>query len=426
MPVTAVIGAQWGDEGKGKIVDAISGDYDFCVRFNGGNNAGHTIHNENGQMVLHLIPAGIFRERVVCVIGNGVVVHPQSLWSEMNEVMAMGVPLESMRERLKISSRAHVVMPWHIILDELQESARGREKIGTTSRGIGPVFSDKTGRHGIRMGDFVRMREREFRAWFTNEFYRNVTIIKALYDGMIAMGFSQEAEEAMNDSSADSHIRELLALREVLAPYVCETEELLWEAADKGARILLEGAQGVHLDPDFGTYPFVTSSPCTPAGACLGSGLRPVLLTRVIGVAKAYCTRVGSGPFPTCIKGSLQEALRKKGNEYGATTGRPRLVGWPDLTLLRYSANLGVTEWAITKLDVLAGMRLIPVCVAYGSNGKPIYKAFRGWNEDIQQCTRFAELPPAVKKYLRFIEEKTGVPVKYISTGPKREQIITR
>lgn len=425
-----IVGAQWGDEGKGKIVDAISGNYDFCVRFNGGNNAGHTIINEFGELALHLIPAGIFHPHVICVIGNGVVVNLASLWAEISEVVGHGVPLTDVAERLKISSRSHVVMPWHIVFDKLQEQARGKEKIGTTSRGIGPVFSDKIARHGLRMGDLVSMKESDLRSWFYKEFYRNVKIVRTVYES-IALGFSREIEEESGLVSADPHFRELMALRDVLASYVCESEELLWEAHEKGQRILLEGAQGIHLDTDFGTYPYVTSSPCTPAGALQGSGLPPQALTRVIGVMKAYTTRVAAGPFPSEMDEKTQNAIREKGKEFGATTGRPRRIGWLDLVILMRSARLGVTEWAVTKGDILSRTNPLKVCYAYEdekespvsafsmAQARPVYVEVDGWGDALENSREF-------NAYLQMIEQMTKVPVRLVSTGPQREQIFTR
>jgi adenylosuccinate synthase len=425
-----IVGAQWGDEGKGKIVDNLSSQYDFCVRFNGGNNAGHTIINEFGELALHLIPAGIFHPHVTCVIGNGVVVNLASLWREYSEVVEHGVSVEHLSSNLKISSRAHVVMPWHIVFDTLQEKARGKEKIGTTSRGIGPVFTDKIARHGLRMGDLVSMKESDLRAWFYKEFYRNVEIVKSVYES-IALGFSREIEEESGLSSADPHFRELLALRDVFVSYVCDSEELLWEAHEKGRRILLEGAQGIHLDTDFGTYPYVTSSPCTPAGALQGSGLPPQAVGRVIGVMKAYTTRVGTGPFPSEMDAETQSAIREKGKEFGATTGRPRRIGWLDLVILMHSARLGITEWAVTKGDILSVRNPIKVCYAYEDEKEnpvsvfdmaracPVYTDVEGWGEDLEHSKEF-------NAYLQMIAQMTKVPVALVSTGPRREQIFTR
>lgn len=425
-----IVGAQWGDEGKGKIVDNLSSQYDFCVRFNGGNNAGHTIINEYGELALHLIPAGIFHEHVTCVIGNGVVVDLESLWSEISEIIKRGVSQDSIRERLKVSSRAHVIMPWHIVHDQLQEQSRGREKIGTTSRGIGPVFSDKIGRHGLRVGDLIRMPESDLHVWFYKEFYRNVKVMRALYESFV-LGFPRELEEKNGMDSEQPHFQKLLALRDLLEPYVCDSEELLWEAHDKGRRILLEGAQGIALDTDFGSYPYVTSSPCTPAGALQGSGLPPQALERVIGVMKAYTTRVGAGPFPSEMDEEAQNAIRKKGKEFGATTGRPRRIGWLDFVILMYNARLGITEWAVTKGDILSGEHLVKVCYGYQdenenpvsvfdmAHARPVYADVEGWGEDLERSKEF-------NAYLQMIEQMTKVPVRLVSTGPRREQIYMR
>jgi len=435
-----IYGSQWGDEGKGKIVDYLcgTGEYDFCARWGGGNNAGHTIINERGEFAAHLIPVGISYEEIVCVIGNGVVVHLPSLKAEMDEMMQRGVLAEHLLTHLKISERAHVVMPWHIVMDKLQEKARGKEKIGTTSRGIGPVFGAKIERQGLRMGDLVHFSRQDLRKWSSQQLDRNLKIMRALYGSKALQAASGASEQGLEIDSADVCFQKLLELRDVFSPYVCNTQELLWQAYRAGKRILLEGAQGIHLDPDFGTYPYATSSPCTPAGSLQGTGLPPAALLRAIGVVKAYPTRVGQGPFPTRMDAGMEDIIREKGREYGATTGRPRSIGWPDLEVLCLSASLGITEWALTKLDILTGIDPIKICYAYedrvGSpvslldmgKARPVYVKVQGWHEDIQECKSFADLPEQAKEFIKIIEQMTGIPVTLISTGPHRDQTIVR
>lgn len=445
MSVIVVIGAQWGDEGKGKIVDVLSEEADVCVRFNGGNNAGHTIINEYGNFALHLVPAGIFRKETICVIGNGTVVHLQSLHEEMKELMRQGIPEEDFYSRLAISLRAHLVMPWHILFDKLQEKSRGKDKIGTTLRGIGPTFTDKVARRGMRVGDLL-LPTFLLRAMFLERSKEAVRTLRYLQGRRKVK--KQKVELSPEDEiefSPEEAWREFEKFREYFIPFIADTETLLWDAwqgrgmFEREQRILLEGAQGVHLDPDFGTYPYVTSSPCTVAGACQGSGLPPCSITRVIGVAKAFTTRVAAGPFPTEMDKGMGDLIRERGREFGATTGRPRRIGWLDLSLLQYTArHNGVSEWALTKLDTLSGIDPLFVCYLYEDEdakelslfdmgrARPMYVSMNGWKEDLETTRSFDALPSEAQDYIQLIEDFTGVPVGYISVGPHRDQVFRK
>lgn len=421
MPTTAVIGAQWGDEGKGKIVDYLSQKMDFAVRFNGGPNAGHTVINEYGEFKLHLVPAGIFNPETISIIGNGVAVDPEILVQETEELKKKGISCQN----LKISDKAHLILPWHILLDEQQEKERGLSEIGTTKRGIGPVFSDKVGRFGLRAGDFLVQKD------FSEKLLTAYNRAKNLLGEKLSISF-------------EAVLKKLLSYRSYLLPYITQTEFILWEAVAKKKNILLEGAQGTLLDVDFGTYPDVTSSTCISAGACQGSSIPSKDIEEVIGVVKSYTTRVGAKeqPFPTEMPKELASELREKANEYGATTGRPRRCGWLDAVLLRYAAKInGFTSLAITRLDSLAGFEKIKICYGYKTkDGKiipfeqlstsrlkeyqPIYLELPGWQEFPEKCQKFSDLPKETQNYIKKIEDLVGVPIKLISTGAERKQIL--
>lgn len=424
MPVSVVIGAQWGDEGKGKIVDLLSQNVDIVARYQGGANAGHTIIWENKKFVLHLVPSGIFHEGVTCVIGNGVVIDPVAVLEEIRMIEALGYKVDG---RLLISHNAHLIMPYHKALDQAKERYRDAEAIGTTGRGIGPAYVDKFARTGIRVVDLLN-RDILAKKIKTALEEKN-TMLRHLYDS-----------EGLD---VDKIIEEYVEFDRLVDPYITDTAEYLNLALKEGKTILAEGAQGALLDVDFGTYPYVTSSHPTVGGCCTGLGLPPTHINRVIGVAKAYATRVGNGPFPTELNDDLGEQIRKIGHEFGATTGRPRRTGWLDLVALKYTAMInGLTELTITKLDVLSGLEEIKVCTQYHYDGKqssrfpselqtlekvvPIYESLKGWSEDISQITDYAALPQTTRDYLDYIADFTGVPVRIASTGPARETTIVR
>ncbi len=422
MPVTVVIGSQWGDEGKGKIVDLLSQDVDIVARYQGGANAGHTICWGDKTFVLHLVPSGIFHEGVTCVIGNGVVLDPVALLEEIRMIRSLGYEVEG---RLLISHNAHLIMPYHRKLEEARERFRDADAIGTTGRGIGPAYMDKFARTGIRVVDLL---DRDvLRKKLKQAIEEKNAILREVYKA-----------EALD---VDAIIEEYVEFDKLIDPYVTDTAEYLNRALCEGKHILAEGAQGSLLDVDFGTYPYVTSSHPTVGGCCTGLGIPPTAITRIIGIVKAYCTRVGNGPFPTEQDNEIGERLRELGHEYGATTGRPRRCGWLDLVALRYSAMInGFTELAITKLDVLTGFDELPVCTRYRYDGKvsqrfpseahtlekvePLYEVLPGWYEDIAGARRLEDLPEAARRYLEFIARFTGVDISLISTGPKREQTI--
>ena len=424
MAVRIIIGAQWGDEGKGKIVDLLSADCDYVVRYQGGANAGHTLKFDDKVIVLHLIPSGMFNGDAKCIIGNGVVIDPISLVDEIKEVEQLDAKLEG---RLFISSSAHVILSYHKILDKVKEKNRGSDAIGTTGRGIGPAYVSKVSRVGIRMGDLLDAGSLE------KSIRSNVEEInKAL-------------RHIYNEPELDASdiIKELTPVISQLKPFICNTTDLLHNALENGESILLEGAQGSLLDVDHGTYPYVTSSSPTAGGACAGSGIPPMAITHSLGITKAYSTRVGNGPYPTELHDETGEKLRKNGQEFGATTGRPRRCGWLDLVALKYAARLnGMNEMALTKMDVLDDFEEIQVCTHYEINGeqsdsfplsiselenvKPVYKTFTGWNSSTRDISEFEQLPAEAKEYIRFIEEYTGVDFTIVSTGPKRSETIVR
>ena len=417
-----VVGAQWGDEGKGKIVDLLAGRFDWIARYQGGHNAGHTVVVDGQKFILQLIPSGILRSHCKAVIGNGVVVDPAALVAEMDTLAQAGV---SVAGKLFLSRRAHVILPYHRMIELAAENAPGRVKIGTTSRGIGPAYEDKMGRRGLRVVDLYD--HKVLRAHISNAVAEKNAIAKALY-GTAPLDAGQMFET-------------YVALSERLRPLVADTAELLNRAAQAGESILLEGAQGTLLDIDLGTYPFVTSSSTTAGGACTGTGVAPTRIGHVIGVSKAYTTRVGGGPFPTEQSNSAAEMLRLRGHEFGSVTGRPRRVGWFDVPLLAYAVAVnGIGSLIITKLDVLDTLAEIPVCVAYRLHGQPVtglpatiaeweqlepvYETLPGWNVNTEACTSFDELPPRARAYLKFLEERVGAEIGLISTGPQRHQSI--
>jgi adenylosuccinate synthase len=420
---SCVVGVQWGDEGKGKIVDILSEKADVVVRFQGGGNAGHTVVVNGEKHVLHLIPSGILHKSV-CVIANGVVVDLIQLLDEMEEVKRRGVKLDG---RLFLSDRAHVVMPYHKFLDKYSEIASGKGKIGTTQRGIGPCYADKAARKGIRVADLYN--EELFRERVLAMTAEKNKILAALYGG--------------EQLDPERILTEYKGYAQKLKPYVTDAVELVNAAIDKGKKVLFEGAQGSLLDIDFGTYPFVTSSNSDACGISAGSGVPPKKIGKILGVAKAYCTRVGEGPFPTELNDSLGEKLREVGGEYGATTGRPRRCGWFDGITSRHAVQInGIDEVAITKLDVLSGLDEIKFAVAYRNNGAtlermptetnvlalctPVYKSFKGWKEDISKVKKYEDLPKTAKIYLNFLERYLKVKVTMVSVGKDREKTILR
>jgi adenylosuccinate synthase len=422
MPVTVVIGSQWGDEGKGKIVDLIAKDIDIVARYQGGANAGHTICWEDKEFVLHLVPSGIFQDGVQCVIGNGVVIDPVAVMKEISMIRELGYQVEG---RLHISHNAHLIMPYHKKVEEARERWRDAGAIGTTGRGIGPSYVDKFARTGIRVVDLL---DRDvLREKLLTSMEEKNAILQNVYG----------AEQL----DVDAIIEEYVEFDKVIDPFVTDTTELLGNALAEGKHVLAEGAQGSLLDVDFGTYPFVTSSHPTVGGCCTGLGVPPTAVKRVIGIVKAYCTRVGNGPFPTELLDEAGEALRKTGAEFGATTGRPRRCGWLDLVALRYTTMVnGFTDLAITKLDVLSNLPEIKVCTGYRIDGKstrrfpndirtleriePEYETLPGWQKDITGVTSMDELPSEARDYLDFVSDFLKVPASIVSSGPKREQTI--
>jgi len=418
MSVTVLVGSQWGDEGKGKIVDILSEKFDIVARYQGGANAGHTVEIGEKQYILHLIPSGILRDGVKCVIGNGVVIDPQALLDEIKILEDNGIKVEG---RLFISHNAHLIMPYHKLFDSISES--GKNKIGTTGRGIGPCYIDKFDRKGIRIVDLLNrdVLEKKLRQ---NVDEKNI-LLKKLYGDK---GF--DIEEI---------IKEYISFDEAIDSYVTDVPLMLNNAIKEGKNILLEGAQGTLLDVDHGTYPFVTSSNPTSGGACTGSGIPPNKIDNVFGIVKAYTTRVGNGPFPTELTDEAGEKLRQEGAEFGATTGRPRRCGWFDAFLVRYSAMInGIDAVAVTKLDVLSIFEKIKVCIGYKLNEKllksfpsdvdrlssvtPVYETVDGWMEDISECKSYNELPPKTKEYLEFISDQANIKIEIVSVGPKRRQ----
>jgi len=418
-----VVGAQWGDEGKGKIVDVLSEGFDVVARYAGGHNAGHTVIIGGKKFVLQLIPCGVLREGCRSVIGNGVVLDPIAFLKEVDGLKHAGLNVDG---RLFVSNRAHVILPYHRMIELAAENAPGRVKIGTTSRGIGPAYEDKMKRAGLRVVDLLDSSL--LRTHIENACREKNTIAHALFN----------TEPLDPDKIYDEYAR----AAERVAPFVTDTALLLNDAIASGQSVMFEGAQGTMLDIDHGTYPFVTSSSATSGGAVTGTGVAPNAIRTVIGVTKAYCTRVGEGPFPTEIKDAIGDTIRARGNEYGAVTGRPRRCGWVDLPLLRYATSINGIDWmVVTKLDVLDTLDEIPVCVSYKIDGKKsdnripasagrfeklecVYETIPGWKTSTLGIRRFAELPAKAQTYMKYLEEKTGARVGMISTGPDRDQTI--
>lgn len=418
-----VVGTQWGDEGKGKITDTLARTADVIVRFGGGNNAGHTVIVGEEKFELHLIPSGILYSEKQNMIGNGVVIDPEAIVSEMKMVKDRGISLEN----FFISETAHIIMPYHRLLDKLEEERKADSKIGTTGKGIGPAYTDKIARRGIRVIDTLD-KDRFYRKLQDTLDYQNL-VLEKIYGA-----------EPMD---AEEIIAQYQGFIDVLRPHVTNISILLEEARKEKKQIFFEGAQGTLLDVDYGTYPFVTSSNPTAGGVCTGSGVGPTRIDDVIGVAKAYLTRVGEGPFPTELEGEMGEYLREKGHEFGVTTGRPRRCGWFDVPIIKHAFRVnGLTKIALTKLDVMSGMEEIKVCTGYEYRGetltefpveneilsecKPIYKTISGWQEDIRGIKDYDKLPKAAKDYIELIEELTGVTVGVVGTGPEREETIIR
>jgi len=424
MATVAIIGTQWGDEGKGKIVDLLAEKAHIVVRFQGGNNAGHTLVVNGKKHIFHLIPSGILHEPTVCMIGNGVVIDPSVLIEEIQKLETNGIPVSG--KKLIISLRAHVIMPYHKALDIARESRKGKSKIGTTGRGIGPCYEDKVARNGIRMEDLLD---------------KNV-LLEKLKIILEEKNFLFEHYYHQQPFSPEAIAEEYSAYGQKLAPFIGDVSTRLDQAIKEGRHVLFEGAQGTHLDIDHGTYPYVTSSNTISGNICCGSGISPLAINQIIGVAKAYTTRVGGGPFPTELADDLGNWLRDRGGEYGSTTGRPRRCGWFDATMVRVAKRVnGLTSLAITKLDVLTGLKTVMISNGYKHNGhvmsdempsqvkileecKPEYVELPGWDEDIRSARRYSDLPPKAKKYIETIEEMVGVPVSIISVGPGREETI--
>lgn len=421
MSTTVVVGTQWGDEGKGKITDFLAESAEFVARYQGGDNAGHTIVINNKKFKLHLIPSGIFYEDKICVLGNGMVINPVALVKELNYLHENGIKTDN----LKISDRAHVILPYHIKIDKMEEERKGTNKIGTTGKGIGPAYIDKAARIGIRVADLLD--EAEFKKKLENNLRDKNRLLEKYYE---TTGFE---------------ISEILAeyeqYKEIIKPYVADTSVILNEAIDKGKNVLFEGAQGVMLDIDQGTYPFVTSSNPVAGGVTIGTGVGPTRINNIIGVAKSYTTRVGDGPFPTELINEIGNHIREVGKEYGTTTGRPRRVGWFDSVVVRHAKRVsGITGLSLNSLDVLTGIPKLKICTAYRYNGEilenypanlnilakcePIYEELPGWDEDITNVTNIDELPANTRHYLERISELTGIEIVIFSVGPNRSQTI--
>jgi len=420
-----VMGSQWGDEGKGRVVDLIANKTDIVVRYQGGNNAGHTIVFDDCKIILHHIPSGILRENKVSIIGNGVVIDPKILIEEIEGLKKSGFHVGP--ENLKLSSRAHVIMPYHKIIDKGREKLKGNSKIGTTGRGIGPVYEDKYARRGIKLSDITDPNT------FSNRL-KEVFPERNLYLTKVLEAQPVDFEEIR---------KEYIEYGKYLKPYMADTSQLLNRYISENKSVLFEGAQGTLLDIDFGTYPYVTSSNAGSGGVSVGSGVSPRVIDHIIGVVKAYTTRVGEGPFPSEEQGEIEKRLREEGGEFGATTGRSRRCGWLDMVALKYSVNInGITSFALTKLDVLSGFNTIKLCTGYEhegdtidsfpsrldvlSNCKPVYEEFEGWDVDIRDIKNFNDLPDQAVKFISTIENYTGIPVWLISVGPSREEIIEK
>ena len=421
MAVRVIVGTQWGDEGKGKYIDMLAGNSELVVRFSGGNNAGHTVVVDGVKYALHLVPSGILHKGKTCIIGNGVVVDPAVLIKEIDGLREKGIDTGG----LLISDRAHVIMPYHRVLDELQEKFRGSEYLGTTKRGIGPAYADKAERSGIRMCDLID---------------EDIFVQKVKYNIMVK-NLVIEKIYGGTPIKADEVISEYLGYADALRKYVTDTGAIIFDAVEKGKDILFEGAQATFLDLDFGTYPYVTSSNPTAGGVCIGSGIGPVYIDEVYGVMKAYTSRVGAGPFPTEQDNEIGDKIRELGWEYGTTTGRPRRCGWLDTVMIKYAARInGLTGLAINHVDTIGKLGRIRLCKAYRKDGQeikyfpsslkelakcePVYEEFDGWDYDISGIRKYEDLPSNAKNYLARIEELVGVKIRYIGVGKEREQTI--
>jgi adenylosuccinate synthase len=423
MPGIAIVGAQWGDEGKGKLVDLLAEQADLVVRFQGGNNAGHTIVHDGVTWKFHLIPSGILHSGTTSVIGNGVVIDPKVLTGEIDALRAKGIDLS----RLKVSANAHLIMPYHLLLDHAGEARLGKLQIGTTRRGIGPCYADKAARLGIRVQDLL------------DEKILKKKIAAALEPKRLSLRPFAKSPELDLHAMTETY----LTYGHRLEQYITDTSRLVWDALDRRGLVVYEGAQGALLDIDHGTYPFVTSSNCVASAACAGSGVGPKDIDEIWGIAKSYATRVGSGPFPTELSDELGDQMREAGGEYGTTTGRARRVGWLDLVALRYAARINtLTALVVTKLDVLTGLGTLRVCTAYrgGEGGRRfdeypyhqtmlhqaagIFEELPGWDEPIGVCREWTELPQAARDYLGYVEEFVGVPVAVVGVGPGRDQVV--
>ena len=417
-----VIGAQWGDEGKGKIVDILARDVDAVVRYQGGSNAGHTVINDRGTFVFHLIPSGILYRGTLCMIGNGVVVDPASLIEEMDHLQTQGVKIG---KNFVVSQRAHLILPYHKAIDKASELSKGSRRIGTTGRGIGPSYADKMARIGIRMGDLLNPKA--FRT--------------KLEENLVEVNWFVEKLYKMERFEVEKVFQQYMGYADRLKSHIVDTVMLVNKMIDGRGTVLFEGAQGTHLDVDFGTYPFVTSSSSTAGGASTGTGVGPTKIDAVLGIAKAYTTRVGSGPFPTELTDAVGEGLQARGKEFGSTTGRARRCGWFDGVVMRYATKVnGLTSLAVTKLDVLDGCKELKVCTGYRFQGKlyrdmpsdlqaltecePVYKTFKGWSGATTGATTYKQLPVEAKRYLQYLEDLSECPIDMISTGSKRSETI--
>lgn len=416
----AVVGLQWGDEGKARVIDFLTENSDFVVRFQGGSNAGHTVVANGEKHVFHLVPSGILHSNVRCLIGPGVVLDP---WSFREEVQTIKKAVPDIESRMTISSGCHIVMPWHRQLDAVYESLKGDAKLGTTGRGIGPCYSDRALRHGIKVSTLMNKEGLE----------KQVNTVLPIQNAILTKVGGREALEK------EQIMKDLLEIAEWIRPFVGDVPDTINKAIDNNKAVLFEGAQSVMLDIDYGTYPYVTSSNSSLTGIFAGAGVNPGRIKEAWGVTKAYCTRVGEGPFPTELHGDEGEALRAKGHEYGATTGRPRRCGWLDIPALKYAIeSSAITTLAVTKLDVLTGYETIKVCVGYKDSDHrvyhtephlvdgltPIYEELEGWTEDLTKVTQFNDLPAAAQAFIKKVEAWTGLPIKLITTGPSREQSI--
>lgn len=419
MSAIVIVGTQWGDEGKGRITDYLAQKAHMVVRYQGGNNAGHTVKVDDQEYRLHLIPSGILHQNKICVIGNGVVIDPISLVEEINDLKNRGINVDN----LKISDRAHLIMPYHKLLDSLSEDRRGEDDIGTTRRGIGPAYMDKAERTGIRVIDLMD---------------RDIFEAK-LEANLKAKNYLLERVYGRNGLNKEEILDKYLSSIEVLKDYVTDTSVVIYNALKEGKNVLFEGAQGTLLDIDHGTYPYVTSSHPISGGVCIGAGIGPTFIDKVIGVVKAYTTRVGKGPFPTELHDDTGNYIRERGYEYGTTTGRPRRCGWLDVVIIRYAIRLsGLTSIAITKLDTLSGLDVVKICTGYKYKGRiindfpaslkvlgecePVYEEMEGWKEDITGIRCYDDLPPNAKNYLNRITELCDIDISFISIGPKRSQ----